>query len=161
LSWLVLVVEDDDDIRDTLTTVLDARGLSTIGARHGRDAFDKIAERAARPAVILLDLMMPVMDGETFLREQERDALLAGVPVIVMTALLNPPTDMPDTVQAVLRKPVTLPDLLDRIQHACGSVNARGTGPVPAIDRAGVGAAMAELGAPGAGSAIDEPASDE
>ena len=139
MSWRVLLVEDDDDIRETLASMLAARGLHVVEACHGRDALDKVHRHGNRPSVVILDLMMPVMDGETFLREQAEDPLLAHVPVIILTAQLWRPEPLPPNVRAVLMKPFDLPALLAVVQQVWDDrpivpmpTIAKGTGGVPA-----------------------------
>ena len=83
----VLVVEDDVDILRALVQVLEDEGYAVRTAGNGQIALDTLrAPGAQRPCVILLDLMMPVMDGWAFRAEQLRDATLAQIPVIVLTA---------------------------------------------------------------------------
>jgi CheY-like chemotaxis protein len=116
---LVLLVEDDDDIRDTLAGVLASHhAMKVIAARNGRDALAKIRDGGARPSVIVLDLMMPEMDGETFLAETAREPLLADVPVVLSTAQARLPEPLPRVVKAVLAKPVRLSDLVVAISSA-------------------------------------------
>jgi CheY-like chemotaxis protein len=119
MSWLVLLVEDDDDIRETLAAILGARGYDVVAAADGRSALQQIRALGSRPAVILLDLQMPVMDGEAFLQEQQHDALLANVPVVVVTAQLMLPPSFPPNVRAVYTKPVALAEILAAVQRAC------------------------------------------
>ncbi len=88
-SQRVLIVEDDEDIRGALAGMLEELGYSVTTAEHGQEALEQLREPDAVPAIILLDIMMPVMDGLEFLREQMRDAALCNVPVVVMTALSN------------------------------------------------------------------------
>jgi chemosensory pili system protein ChpA (sensor histidine kinase/response regulator) len=80
----VLVVEDDDDIRDVLQEVLTAEGFRVDVAKDGLDALGKL-ETGAPPPVILLDMMMPTMDGETFLKTLRGRPELAAAPVIVIS----------------------------------------------------------------------------
>src|SRR5687768_7389253 len=84
----VLLVEDDSDIRETVGEVLGDHGYRVVTAGHGADALAQLRD-GARPDVILLDLMMPVMDGAAFRSEQKADPELAAIPVIVMTALAS------------------------------------------------------------------------
>jgi CheY-like chemotaxis protein len=81
---VVLVVDDDADIRDLLADALEAEGYAAVSARHGAEALERI--RQLRPDLIVLDLMMPVMDGRSFLAAKNRDPALSGIPVIAMTA---------------------------------------------------------------------------
>lgn len=80
----VLVVEDDFAIRETLRELLEDEGYHVVWASNGREALTQL--RATRPSLILLDLMMPVMDGWEFRTAQQRDPTLAGIPVIVISA---------------------------------------------------------------------------
>ena len=80
----VLIVEDDPDSRNMLAALLGLHGYRTVTAANGLEALEMA--RRERPAVILLDLMMPVMDGQTFRREQLGDATLAAIPVVVLSA---------------------------------------------------------------------------
>jgi len=83
---LVLVVDDDDAIREALGDLLQDAGFDTIGARHGLEALNILAALATTPSFILLDLMMPVMDGWAFRQEQLADPALKDIPVVVVTA---------------------------------------------------------------------------
>ena len=83
----VLVIEDDVDILHAIVQVLEDEGYAVRAAENGRVALDALRAPGAKPpCVILLDLMMPVMDGWGFRAEQLRDSALAGIPVIVLTA---------------------------------------------------------------------------
>jgi CheY-like chemotaxis protein len=85
---VILVVDDDADIRETVCLFLQEDGYRTAGASNGQEAIDWLhSERA--PTAILLDLTMPVMDGCQFLAAKEADPFLAAVPVVVMSALHN------------------------------------------------------------------------
>src|SRR3954465_3150851 len=79
---LVLVVDDDDAIREALCDLLDAAGFATVGARHGLDALKVLAASTLAPTFILLDLMMPVMDGWAFCQSREKSPSLSQIPVI-------------------------------------------------------------------------------
>jgi len=81
----VLVVEDEADVRESLAAVLEAEGYSVIEADNGETALRKLRDPAS-VCLILLDLFMPVMNGWTFRNEQLRDARLAPIPVVVITA---------------------------------------------------------------------------
>ena len=63
----ILIIEDDDDIRDTLTEVCASEGHEVFSARHGREALDRLRTELQGKFIVLLDLMMPVMDGRAFL----------------------------------------------------------------------------------------------
>jgi CheY-like chemotaxis protein len=81
----ILIVDDDEDIRETLREILEDEGYLVRVAANGADALATLAE-SQKPCLILLDLMMPVMDGYRFRTEQVKHADLASIPVIVITA---------------------------------------------------------------------------
>ena len=80
----VLVIEDDDDIRDVIGEILTAEGLHVDVAKDGQEALDKL-EGNGHPPVILLDMMMPRMDGETFIKHLRDKPALAEAPVVVIS----------------------------------------------------------------------------
>jgi CheY-like chemotaxis protein len=135
MSWRILVVEDDPDIREALELALHARGYRVSTAVHGQAAIEACQREGARPAVILLDLMMPVMDGYELLERQAAEPLLADVPVIVSSAQ-RPIASFPSTVRAVLGKPTPLPRLLETIRAVCADTPAEGV-PIARTARAG------------------------
>lgn len=113
LSPLVLVVDDDADILEAISDILLADGYRVLRARNGLEALDCV--RTEWPAVILLDLMMPVMDGPSFahaLREGYGDH---GIPVIVISADGNPARAEAVGAQGYLAKPFDVGTLLGRI----------------------------------------------
>jgi CheY-like chemotaxis protein len=132
VSWVVSLVEDDDAIREELRDILIARGLQVVEARHGGEALEAVRRRGVRPALLLVDLMMPVMSGWELLEAQASEPLLAGVPVIVMTAH-EPGESFPATVHAVFRKPFALASLLAEVRRLTADISgpmrppARGT----------------------------------
>lgn len=85
----VLVIDDDDDLREGVVGVIESAGYPAAGARTGREAFALLRGGALRPAVILLDLMMPGMTGWQFRAEQMADPELASIPVIFVSAYPN------------------------------------------------------------------------
>jgi CheY-like chemotaxis protein len=102
----VLVVEDDDDVREALLLLLDNEGVHAVGAADGRDALDRI-KAGFRPSLILLDLMMPVMDGERFLRARKADPELASIPVVVVSAMQRMRVDPVELdIDEMIPKPV-------------------------------------------------------
>jgi two-component system alkaline phosphatase synthesis response regulator PhoP len=80
----ILVVDDDADIRDMISTFLVFEGYETATAENGHEAIRKALE--FRPHLILLDLMMPVMDGPEFCRRRANDERIASVPVVCVSA---------------------------------------------------------------------------
>src|SRR5438105_11355145 len=84
---MILVVEDDLAIRETVVELLHDEGFPNVTAtRHGKDALAWLESTAELPGVILLDLMMPVMDGESLLKELQARPRLREVPVIILSA---------------------------------------------------------------------------
>ena len=117
---LVLVVDDDACTREAVVAGLERSGFAVFEAANGAAALD-VLRRGFVPRVIVLDLMMPVMDGAEFRRRQLADPALAAIPVVVVSAdarasrLAGTPG-----VHAVLVKPVDLDDLLHAIERASG-----------------------------------------
>src|SRR5262245_19902588 len=117
----VLVVDDNADTRLALTTLLGIRGYRTLEARNGRDALECLRALDAQVAVILLDLMMPEMDGHAFLAAKASDAAIAGIPVVVYSALST--TGLPGATVCI-RKGTDSPDaLLAALDRACSTRN--------------------------------------
>jgi len=116
----VLVVEDDGDIRDELADVIEDSNYRTIRAANGAVALQKL-RGGPRPCVILLDLMMPVMDGREFLAAQQSDAALKEIPVVVLSAHIDGARGGPQmSAAAFLKKPIDLAELLSTIARFCG-----------------------------------------
>jgi CheY-like chemotaxis protein len=115
----VLVVEDDPTIREVLVEVLGEHGYQAVGASNGREALETLASSSDRPCVILLDLMMPIMDGRSFREEQMQQPDLSGIPVIVISAHLDHAVTADLHAAAYLRKPVKLADVLQQIREYC------------------------------------------
>ena len=115
-SGYILIVEDDDDIREALTQILELEGYVVREAANGREALDIIAAQPA-PSLILLDLMMPVMDGWQFRTEQMKDPSLSKVPVVVISADASVHEKVASFGAAsVLPKPISLDRLLSAVQ---------------------------------------------
>jgi CheY-like chemotaxis protein len=108
----VLAVEDDEDLRAFYRTLLAEEGYDVRAARDGAEAFTMIDWA---PDLILLDLMLPVMDGYQFLRQLRASPQGAHIPVLVLSAALPPGRDTLAGAQAVLRKPFEFDRLLRTI----------------------------------------------
>lgn len=116
-SKTVLLVEDEADIREALIEVLGHSGFQVVGANNGVDALCYL-RASPPPALILLDLMMPIMDGWEFRRRQREDPALADVPVVVLSALdQTRAADLGGT--AFLKKPLDFDRLLDLVRQHC------------------------------------------
>jgi two-component system, chemotaxis family, chemotaxis protein CheY len=116
----VLVVEDDPDIRMTIMEVLEDRGFEVRGAGHGQEALDLLGAEATLPHVILLDLLMPVLDGAGFRAAQLNDARFAAIPVVIVSANAQVREAASRLgVKGYLAKPVAFADLLHAVStHA-------------------------------------------
>jgi CheY-like chemotaxis protein len=115
----VLLVEDDEFIREDLCALLQVQGYRVVCAANGEEALQCL-HSGDRPCVILLDLMMPVMNGWDFRAAQLRDASLAGIPVL----LLSGASDVAHhaaTLQArdYVVKPFRLPELYEKVARHC------------------------------------------
>jgi CheY-like chemotaxis protein len=110
----VLIVDDDPDIRESLQDFLEDRGYTVETASNGAEALD-ILRMSDLPCVILLDLLMPVLDGNAMYSAMQLDPHLACVPVIVST---SDPTRAPKG-PLVMKKPVDLRRLLAAVEQHC------------------------------------------
>ena len=114
----ILVVEDDDDIRDTLREVLAAEGYDVAEARDGVDAFAHLKDGVDHVSLILLDMMMPRMDGWTFVDHQTNNPAIAAIPVVVLSAA--PRNQLRDIrAVAILQKPLNFDELLAVLRTNC------------------------------------------
>ncbi|MBW6468758.1 MAG: response regulator [Coriobacteriia bacterium] len=114
---LVLVVDDDRSIVGAMSNMLRAKGFSTIAAYDGREAMAAIEEH--KPDLILLDLMMPVMDGYQVIQEVKSSEETKDIPIVVMTAhrIDRERTDLLELAAEQLRKPFAVEDLVERIEQ--------------------------------------------
>jgi CheY-like chemotaxis protein len=118
----LLLAEDDAAIRDSLGDALREDGFEVVAAANGREALE-LLRNGPRPSAILLDLMMPVMDGWDFRREQMDDPSLRDIPVLIVSAS----GFSPETIRLqfgnveLIPKPVPYHELLVVLGRACGS----------------------------------------
>ena len=117
MSGTVLIVEDDLDTREMLGRFLELEGYKVETAENGKRALERLGSGVGA-CVILLDLMMPVMDGWQFRQEQVRDASLADIPVIVVSAAGRERLEKIHA-NAYLSKPVDLDELLGCVTQFC------------------------------------------
>lgn len=119
----VLIVEDDNDIREDLAEILRDEGHQVETAANGADALAQLehkAQRGERPCLILLDLMMPVMNGWDFRAKQMSTPGIADIPVILVSGALDVPHHATTLHTAgYLRKPIQLPRLLELVTQTC------------------------------------------
>ncbi|HEY3080779.1 MAG TPA: response regulator [Chloroflexota bacterium] len=118
-----LVIEDDEDTRDVLIMLLTVLGLEVREARNGQEALETL--KTWRPDLIVLDLMMPVMNGWAFRSEQKRMPEARDIPVIVLSARQPPfrPEDELDVAE-LLPKPFELDTFLSAVARHCPGLAA-------------------------------------
>jgi CheY-like chemotaxis protein len=114
---MILIVEDDPEIRETLAQVLEDEGYAVATAENGRDALVKLSE-LPRPCLILLDLMMPVMSGSEFLVALRQRPVADDIPVIIVSAWPREAAAV-HGARAFLGKPVDLQELLSWVSRFC------------------------------------------
>jgi CheY-like chemotaxis protein len=116
----VLVVEDDSDIRFGLGVLLEDEGYKAITAANGRQALALLRAMPELPGLILLDLIMPEMDGWEFRAEQRRDPELASIPVMILSAEADLALHTAKLgAVGVMQKPVQAEELLAEIKRHC------------------------------------------
>ncbi|MES2888598.1 MAG: response regulator [Pseudomonadota bacterium] len=118
----VLVIEDDPFIRDTLQELLELEGFSVAAAENGRAGLNLLTPEAP-PRLILLDLMMPVMDGWEFLEIIHREPrdYRAAIPIVVVSAAANVAQGLKEQHGCeVMPKPVDVDRLLKLVHTHCG-----------------------------------------
>ena len=115
----VFIVEDDVDTREMLAKFLELEGYHVEVAANGQQALERLGQGVSA-SVILLDLMMPVMDGWEFRRRQVEDARLKGIPTIVVSAAGRDRMAQ-ISADAYLSKPVDMDELLHRVGEFCAS----------------------------------------
>lgn len=119
MSKLIYIVEDDGDIRDAFVEIVsDLNGYSVMVAENGRVGIDKLKIAEKLPDLILLDVLMPVLDGFGFRQEQLNDPRLAHIPIVVLSASHNI-TDLAHKMRAkaYLKKPIEIEDLMTAIEE--------------------------------------------
>jgi CheY-like chemotaxis protein len=115
----ILVVDDDFDFRESLGYVLADSGYKVVSAADGQEALSRL-RTGPLPCLILLDLMMPGMNGWQFRTEQKQDESLRSIPVLVLSGDAKAEEEARSLdVAGCLKKPVPLDDLLDLIQRYC------------------------------------------
>jgi CheY-like chemotaxis protein len=121
-SDYILIVEDDEDVSDSFTEVLQEDGHRVVTFEDGRLALDYLRQKSVLPRMIFLDFVMPRMDGWQFLAERKRDDRIAKVPIVGVSG-----SDRVDVsalsrgVVELLRKPVSLETLLGAVRRCAAS----------------------------------------
>lgn len=111
----ILIVDDDDDIRETLRDLLEDEGYQVLEASNGREALARL--RHGSVCVVLLDLMMPIMDGWEFREEQLADPAIASVPVVIITASGRTNGSLGGV--DILKKPLRVETVLEVVAARC------------------------------------------
>jgi CheY-like chemotaxis protein len=121
----VLVIEDHELARRALAALLLTMGYEVVEATNGREALMTLATEA-RPDVILLDLVMPIMDGWEFMKRQRRDWRLCTIPTIVISGVpSHDPRCLEMPIVRLLPKPYTIEQLMAAIEAECSPPPAR------------------------------------
>jgi CheY-like chemotaxis protein len=118
-SRLLLVVDDDPGIRESLADLLHDEGYVVMTAVNGQDALTRLRASGSRPCVILLDLMMPVMSGPEFYDEMRSDPGLADIPVVVISADGNAKLKAQSMGGELIPKPVRFETVLHAVENHC------------------------------------------
>jgi CheY-like chemotaxis protein len=122
-SRQLLLVDDDDELRSSMSEALESAGFVVTAASNGREAFARLAS-AALPDVILLDLLMPVMNGWQFCEERKKVPELATIPIIAMSAAVSKDPRSPYylDVDDFVVKPVELDELFAKLEGFTGAI---------------------------------------
>ena len=118
----ILTVDDDEDVRETLTSFLEAEGFRTVRARNGRVAIDYLNSipDIDLPDLVMLDYMMPVMNGEAFCRVKKTIPRLAAIPVVMMTAsgnLIKVMSEVEEVACGYISKPMDVNTVIDVLEQ--------------------------------------------
>jgi CheY-like chemotaxis protein len=119
MSHVILLVEDDALIRESLQDALEMDGYRIVAAANGREALDRLPSMP-KPCLILLDLMMPVMNGWQFVEALQQDVELAAIPIVVLTAFGRELERHRIATRDVIAKPVDLDRLSRVVKGFCG-----------------------------------------
>jgi CheY-like chemotaxis protein len=111
----VLVVEDEEDLREMVRDALELNGYSVVTASDGQEALGKL-DGIDRPCVVLLDLLMPGVNGWDFVEMFRKRSEMAKVPIVVHSSA---PDSAPPGVTRVLQKPVLFDQLLSVVREYC------------------------------------------
>jgi CheY-like chemotaxis protein len=120
----ILVVDDDRDIRDSLIETLEDHGFRATGAANGAEALEVLRTSPDRPSLILLDLMMPVMDGLEFREQQRKHPSWAHIPVVVISAYSDVEARARSLDVECMRKPLAIRPLIDVVRRHCTGAGA-------------------------------------
>ena len=116
----ILIVDDDAGIRQLLMLFLEHKGYTAKSVANGVEALNQLQPDQPLPRLILLDLMMPIMDGAAFRQAQQADPRIAAIPVVVLSAAENLEAQAPLlTADAYIPKPFEFDNLLQVVEQYC------------------------------------------
>ena len=115
----ILIVEDDADIRESLHDVLEVEGYEVFAVANGQEALDRL-KILPTPCLVLLDLMMPVMNGWEFLEAKQGDLKIAPIPVVIVSAVIDQAKAKSKAAAGFIKKPIELNTLLEVVRQYCG-----------------------------------------
>lgn len=115
----VLIVEDEPGIRDVLRELLESEGYGVRVSENGQDGLDNLNTNGDLPCLILLDLMMPVMDGWKFIETIEKNNRLKKIPIVVISAFSQKGANLKQKVQCILEKPLDIDVLFKVVESYC------------------------------------------
>lgn len=116
----ILIIDDDADIRMTVSEMLIGHGFPVMEAANGKIGLRVLREAPKKPILILLDLMMPVMGGMEFLSIVQEDSDLNNIPIVVVSAFESGLHDVAHAKKLV-RKPTSIPELLKTVHDVLGT----------------------------------------
>ena len=119
----VLVIDEDESVQNALAKILEPEGFTVVSARTGQDGLRLARERI--PRIIILDILMPDMDGWTVLKELKQDPRLAAIRVVLLTMTDDKETGFALGASAFINKPIEQDQLLEAIQHHKASADGR------------------------------------
>ena len=123
----ILIVDDDAGIRQLLLLFLEHKGYIAKTVANGREALNQLQLDEPLPVLILLDLMMPIMDGAAFRQAQQADPRIAAIPGVVLSAAENIEAQAPLlTADAYIPKPIEFDSLLQIVEQYCQRSRAHG-----------------------------------
>lgn len=118
-SGEVLVVDDNADILEALQMAIEIEGLKVATASNGKEALE-ILEKGKRPDLILLDLMMPIMDGWTFAEQFGKKKEYSDIPIVIISAFADQ-NQFPEIAVEALTKPLNFSNLIKTVKKYCGN----------------------------------------
>jgi CheY-like chemotaxis protein len=116
----ILLIDDDLSIRTVLAEILEDEGYHVTSAANGQEALQYLQQQHTVPCLILLDLMMPIMNGWDFRRAQQQDPQLASIPVVVISADNSVPQKAASLgARGYLAKPIAIERLIALVSQYC------------------------------------------